>query len=51
MAKGAKNVRKVTAIALRFCSFVATYENWQKSLKMDEKVRLWPYLLLFFSHL
>jgi hypothetical protein len=40
MAKVAKNGRKVKAIALLFCSFLPSYEKWQKSLKMDEKLRL-----------
>ena len=41
MAKVAKNGRKVKAIALLFCCFLPTYEKWQKSLKMDEKLRLY----------
>jgi hypothetical protein len=49
MAKGAKNERKVTAVALLFCCFLPTYEKLQKSLKMDEKLRLLPYFLLFFA--
>jgi hypothetical protein len=40
MAKVAKNGRKVKAIALLFCCFLHTYENWQKLLEMDEKLRL-----------
>jgi hypothetical protein len=40
MAKGAKNGRKVKAIALLFCSFLPSYEKWQKWLKMDEELRL-----------
>jgi hypothetical protein len=40
MEKVAKNGRKVKAIALLFCCFLVTYENWKKSLKMDEKLRL-----------
>jgi hypothetical protein len=35
-AKIAKNGRKVEAIALLFCCFLATYEKWIKSLKMEE---------------
>ena len=46
MAKVAKNGRKVKAIALLFCCFLPPYEKWQKSLKMDEKLRL---ALLFCS--
>jgi hypothetical protein len=49
--KIAKNGRKVKAIALLFYCFLPTYEKWQKSLKMDEKLKLLPYFLLFFSHL
>ena len=45
MAKVAKNGRKVKAIALLFCCFLPTYEKWQKSLKMDEKLRLYIALL------
>ena len=40
MAKVAKNGRKVKAIALLFCCFLRTYEKWQKSLKMDEKLAI-----------
>jgi uncharacterized protein YdeI (YjbR/CyaY-like superfamily) len=36
MGKVAKNGRKVKGIALLFCCFLATYEKWKKSLKMDE---------------
>jgi hypothetical protein len=38
-------------IALLFCCFLPIYEKWQKSLKMDEKLRLQPSLtfLLFFA--
>ena len=45
MAKVAKNGGKVKAIALLFC-FLPIYEKWLKSLKMDEKLRL--YLALLF---
>jgi hypothetical protein len=38
MEKVAKNGRKVKAIALLFCRFLPTYEKWQKSLKMDERL-------------
>ena len=48
MAKGAKNGRKVKAIALLFCCFLPTHEKWQKSLKMDGKLRLWPYFFAVF---
>ena len=37
MEKGAQNGREVKGIALLFCCFLATYEKWKKSLKMDEK--------------
>jgi hypothetical protein len=37
MGKVAQNGRKVKAIALLFGCFLATYEKWEKSLKMDEK--------------
>jgi hypothetical protein len=37
MEKVAKNGREVKAIALLFFCFLATYEKWKKSLKMDEK--------------
>ena len=40
MAKVAKNGGKVKAIALLFCCFLPIYEIWQKSIKMDEKLRL-----------
>jgi hypothetical protein len=40
MEKVAQNGRKVKAIALLFCCFLATYEKWEKSLKMDEKLWL-----------
>jgi hypothetical protein len=40
MEKVAKNGRKVKAIALLFCWFLAIYEKLKKSLKMDEKLRL-----------
>ena len=36
MEKVAKNGRKVKGIALLFRCFLATYEKWKKSLKMDE---------------
>jgi hypothetical protein len=39
-AKVAKNVRKVKAIGLLFCCFLVTYVKWQKSLNMDENLRL-----------
>ena len=45
MAKVAKNGRKVKAIALLLCCFLPAYEKWQKSLKMDEKLRLYIALL------
>jgi hypothetical protein len=51
MAKVAKNGRKVKAIALLFCCFLPTYEKWQKSLKMDEKLRLEPYFFAVFCQL
>jgi hypothetical protein len=44
----AENGRKVTAIALLFCCFLPIYEKWKKSLKMDEKLRLWPYFFAVF---
>jgi hypothetical protein len=47
MAKVVKNGRKVKAIALLFCCFLPTYEKWQNSLKMDEKLKL--YIALFFA--
>jgi hypothetical protein len=48
MEKVAKNGRKVKAIALLFCCFLATYKKWKKSLKMDEKLRLLPYFFAVF---
>jgi hypothetical protein len=48
MAKVAINGRKVKAIALLFYCFLLIYEKWQKSLKMDEKIRLWPYFFAVF---
>ena len=49
MEKGAKNGRKVKAIALLFCCFLPIYEKWKKSLKMDEKLRLYkPYFFAVF---
>jgi hypothetical protein len=52
MEKVAKNGRKVKFIALLFCCFLATYEKWKKSLKMDEKLRLYSLtFLLFLGHL
>jgi hypothetical protein len=51
MAKVAKNGRKVKAIALRFFYFLPTYEKWQKSLKMEEKLRLLPYFFAVFCPL
>ena len=38
--KVAENGRKDKAIALLFCCFLPIYGKWQKSLKMDEKLRL-----------
>ena len=35
-----KNGRKVKAIAPYFFAFLPIYEKWEKSLKMDEKLRL-----------
>jgi hypothetical protein len=40
MEKVAKNGRNVKDIALLFCCFLANYEKWKKSLKMDEKLRV-----------
>jgi hypothetical protein len=51
MAKVAKNGRKVKAIALPFCCFLPIYEKRQKSLKMDEKLRLEPYFFAVFCPL
>ena len=48
MEKVAKNGRKVMGIALLFCCLLATYEKWKKSLKMDEKLRLYPYFFAVF---
>jgi hypothetical protein len=40
MEKVAENGRKVKGIALLLCCFLAAYEKWKKSLKMDEKLRV-----------
>jgi hypothetical protein len=40
MEKAAKNGRKVKPIALLFCCFFAYLLKMEKSLKMDEKLRL-----------
>jgi hypothetical protein len=48
MEKVAKNGRKVKAIALLFCCFLPIYEKWEKSLEMDEKLRLEPYFFAVF---
>jgi hypothetical protein len=48
MAQLAKNGQKVKDIALLFCCFLPTYEKWHKSLKMDEKLSLWPYFFAVF---
>jgi hypothetical protein len=40
LKKVAENRRKGKAIALLFCCFLPIYEKWEKSLKMDEKLRL-----------
>jgi hypothetical protein len=44
MEKVAENGRKVKVIALLFCCFMPLYEKWKKSLKMDERLGLNPYL-------
>jgi hypothetical protein len=48
MEKAAKNGRKVKPIALLFCCFLPIYEKWKKSLKMDEKLSLYPYFFAVF---
>jgi hypothetical protein len=42
MEKVAEKGRKVKAIDLRFCCFMPLYEKWKKSLKMDERLGLYP---------
>jgi hypothetical protein len=40
MAKVDKNGQEVKAIASHFCCFLPIYKKWQKSLKMEENLRL-----------
>jgi hypothetical protein len=44
MEKVAENGRKVKVITMLFCCFMPLYEKWKKSLKMDERLGLNPYL-------
>ena len=48
MGKVAKNGRKFKDIALLSCCLLPIYEKWQKSLKMDEKTRIFHGLKIVF---